>query len=102
MMCKFAAARKHKPAKPMKKLNWVKVSQRLAGCSGTLWAPSVGGGLEAKVEVDPFQVEDLFSRVEVKKVTKEDGAGAKSKPTVVSKERAGWRNDQRERIKRDQ
>ncbi len=88
---KFEAARHHKPAKPMKKLNWVKVSQRQACSVGTLWARSQQGVLDTKVDIDFHQVEELFSRAEVKKAKKgtEEADGTQSKPKQPSVVRLG-------------
>lgn len=81
----------------MKKLNWVKVSQRQAGASGALWARSVQGTMDTKVEINALQVEELFSRAEIKKTKKgssdTDGGGDKPKqPRVVSETRARERS----------
>lgn len=86
-MTKFEAARKHKPLKPMKKLNWVKVSQRDASSASALWSKSLKGNFDTKVSIDPLTVEELFARAEVKKAKKAeaDGEAQKSKqPSVVS------------------
>lgn len=72
--------------KPMKKLNWVKVSQRDASSKSALWSKSVKGQLETKVNIDPSTVEELFARAEVKKGNKAEGEEAKKskQPSVVS------------------
>ena len=86
-MTKFEAARKHKPVKPMKKLNWVKVSQRDASNNSALWSKSLRGEFDTKITIDPSTVEELFSRAEIKKANKakdeEDGQKSKQ-PSVVS------------------
>lgn len=86
-MTKFEAARKHKPVKPMKKLNWVKVSQRDASNNNALWSKSLRGEFDTKVTIDPSTVEELFSRAEIKKANKakDEVDGDKPKqPSVVS------------------
>jgi hypothetical protein len=86
-MTKFEAARKHKPVKPMKKLNWVKVSQRDASNNAAMWSKSLRGEFDTKITIDPSTVEALFSRDEVKKAKKgasDEEEGKKSKqPSVV-------------------
>ena len=86
MMTKFEAARRHKPQKPMKKLNWVKVSQREASSNSALWSKSLRGEFDTKVMIDPSTVEELFSRAEVKKAKKGEAEGDKKDkhPSVVS------------------
>ena len=84
-MTKIEAARKHKPVKPMKKLNWVKLSQREVNNKSALWAKSLKGEFDTKVDIDPTAVEELFSRAEVKKAKKGEGEETKAKePSVVS------------------
>lgn len=83
---KFEAARKHKPVKPMKKLNWVKVSQRDACSQSALWSKSLKGDFDTKVDIDPTTVEELFSRAEIKKAKKgeKEGEAKPKEPSVVS------------------
>ncbi len=82
-MTKFEAARKHKPLKPMKKLNWVKVSHMQASSDQAMWAKSVRGDMDTKVSIDPGQVEELFSRAEIKKVVKTQEDKEKPKQSSV-------------------
>ena len=77
-------ARKHKPKKQMKKVNWVKVSKNAASGTGTLWQKSAKGEVDVKVDIDPVSVEDLFARPEMKKAKKDGGDQEKGKqPAVV-------------------
>jgi hypothetical protein len=83
-MTRIERARKHKPQKQMKKVNWVKVSKNVASCSGALWQKSVKGEEDIKVDFDPASVEDLFARPEIKKAKKDGGDKEKEKqPAVV-------------------
>ena len=85
---RYEIARKHKPRKQMRKVNWVKVPRNVATKPSTLWHPSTKEDekAEPKVEVDLNTVEDLFSRVEVVKKPKgEKEAEEKvAKPKVIS------------------
>ena len=83
-MTKLERARKHRPVKKMKKVNWVKLSKNAASCSGTLWQKSAKGETDVKVDIDPDSVEDLFAQPERKKVKKDDGEKEKQ-PSVVQK-----------------
>ena len=85
-MTRIERARKHKPQKQMKKVNWVKVSKNVASCSGALWQKSAKGEEDIKVDIDPVSVEDLFARPEIKKVKKGDGDKEKEKQPAVVRE----------------
>ena len=79
----FDKARKHKPKKQMRKLNWVKVPKNMAVGSSTLWHKSAKGDVDTTVVIDPVAVEELFSRQEVKKSAKGDEETKKKQPSVV-------------------
>jgi len=81
----FDQARRHKPKKQMRKLNWVKVPKNMAVASSTLWHKSAKGEEEMKVVVNPVVVEELFSREEIKKKAKGEEEEKKKQPSVVSK-----------------
>lgn len=61
----FHIARSHHPKKQMKKLNWVKVPQKVATRSGTLWEKSSTGDDQPKIAISVEELEELFSRKEV-------------------------------------
>ena len=77
-------ARKHKPKKQMKKVNWVKLSKNVASGTGALWQKSAKGETDISIDIDPVCVEDLFSRPDTKKVKKDSRDKEKEKqPAVV-------------------
>ena len=87
----YEVARKHKPRKQMRKVNWVKVPRNVATKPTTLWHPSTKDDekVEPKIRVDMETVEDLFSRAEIVKKGKgeKEGGGdgeTVSKPKVIS------------------
>ena len=80
----FDQARRHKPKKQMRKLNWVKVPKNMAVASSTLWHKSAKGEEEMKVVINPVVVEELFSREEIKKKAKGEEEEKKKQPSVVS------------------
>lgn len=77
----FEKARKHKPMKQMKKVNWVKVPKTLAVGTNTLWH-ATKEEMDVQVSIDPVELEDLFSRQELKKDKKPEAE--KKQPSVVS------------------
>ena len=81
-MTKIERARKHRPVKKMKKVNWVKLSKNVASCTGTLWQKSAKGETDIKIDIDPGSVEDLFAQPEIKKAKKDSGEKEKQ-PAVV-------------------
>ena len=85
-MTRIEKARKHKPQKQMKKVNWVKVSKNVASCTGALWQKSAKGEEDIKVDFDSASVEDLFARPEIKKAKKDGGDKEKEKQPAVVRE----------------
>lgn len=83
----FDMARSHHPKKQMKKLNWVKVPQKIATRSGTLWEKSFTGVNQPNITICVEELEELFSRKEIihqksqPLVNKTDGS---AKPTAVN------------------
>ena len=69
----------------MRKVNWVKVPRNVATKPSTLWHPSTKDDerVEPKVHVNTETVEELFSRAEIVKKTKEQGE-VEAKPKVIS------------------
>ena len=83
-MTKIERARKHKPKKQMKKVNWVKLSKNAASDTGAVWHKSAKGEEDIKVDIDPESVEDMFARPEIKKAKKDGEDKEKEKqPSVV-------------------
>ena len=82
-MSVFDKARKHKPKKQMRKLNWVKVPKNMAAGTSTLWHKSAKGEADSVVFIDPVTVEELFSRQEIKKSVKGEEEAKKKQPSVV-------------------
>ena len=80
----FERARKHKPRKQMRKLNWIKVPKNATDSPTALWHPSTKGGAGLKVIVDPEGVEVLFSRAVVEKKKPKGEEEEKKKSSVVS------------------
>lgn len=78
----FERARKHKPAKKMRKLNWVKVPQTMATSPTALWHSEGDAGL--KVNIDPVGVEVMFSQAVVVKKKPTEEVDGKKKSSVVS------------------
>ena len=82
-MTRIERARKHKPQKQMKKVNWVKVSKNTASGTGALWQKTAKGEEDVKVDIDPASVEDLFARPEIKKAKKDGDKEKEKQPSVV-------------------
>lgn len=77
----FDTARRYKPRKRMRKVNWVKVPKSKAVRDSAVWQDET----DLSVDIQPEQVEELFSRAEIKKKDKGEEEAAKPKgPTTVS------------------
>ena len=77
------SARKHKPCKSMRKVNWTKVPKNVAMTPSSVWHKCDSAEIGNIIKVDIGQVEELFCRDEVTTKSTTD-AKEPPKPTVVS------------------
>ena len=79
----FEKARKHKPKKQMRKVNWTKLPKNVATKTSALWHLSTKQDAESKIDIDTTDLEEMFARADVKKKEKKEEEKSKQ-PTVVS------------------